>query len=512
MSSRLRSALALSAAAITLLAVTAPAIGAKSSRIVNGTAVSSGTFDSRWEFTVALVDSRIDRADIGQFCAGSLISSTRVVTAAHCVFDGFTEKTVDAGKIDIIAGRRTLSDSASGHRVSVASIIVHPNYDGWTNSSDIAILRLAEPITDVEPITPIGATEDAMWGAGLGLPVVPGSGPWIGGWGSLDERATVADGFRQAEVPIISDDVCELGGVGNGIGLGFDLYDPETMFCAGVLDTTDPADGLRSNGVDSCYGDSGGPLIVSDGDGGYRLAGVVSWGLTCANRTSYGVYTRVDAFRSWINGDPPLRPTNIKRPYVTGTAKVGKTLTCNAGVWDSESPVSFSYVWVRVQGTDNFGSVDTIFVTTPTYTVQKADIGSRIGCVVKASNESGGTIRGSRLTREVQGVPEQMIIRINRPRMSAGSVICAENRCRVDIPTSHPDNLLVSSVDGVSVPVGCDAACTASNVRIALGEDIGAGVFRVRFKRPEGERYRLFLTATDRFGTRSRTLTLNVPA
>ena len=48
-----------------------------------------------------------------------------------------------------------------------------------------------------------------------------------------------------------------------------------------------------------CRGDSGGPLLVDDGTGRLRLAGVVSYGYdNCVAGVS--VFTRVDAFAPWI--------------------------------------------------------------------------------------------------------------------------------------------------------------------------------------------------------------------
>jgi secreted trypsin-like serine protease len=46
-------------------------------------------------------------------------------------------------------------------------------------------------------------------------------------------------------------------------------------------------------------GDSGGPFVVADATRGgrYTLAGLTSWGINCGNG---GVYTRVSAYRSWV--------------------------------------------------------------------------------------------------------------------------------------------------------------------------------------------------------------------
>ncbi len=47
-------------------------------------------------------------------------------------------------------------------------------------------------------------------------------------------------------------------------------------------------------------GDSGGPLMMKK-DGKFELAGVTSWGLSCAGANSPGVYTRMSKFTKWIN-------------------------------------------------------------------------------------------------------------------------------------------------------------------------------------------------------------------
>jgi len=51
----------------------------------------------------------------------------------------------------------------------------------------------------------------------------------------------------------------------------------------------------RSNGRDSCTGDSGGGAIFNN-----QLCGIVSWGLGCADSKYPGVYTSVHRTRSFI--------------------------------------------------------------------------------------------------------------------------------------------------------------------------------------------------------------------
>ncbi|MBV9346265.1 MAG: trypsin-like serine protease, partial [Gammaproteobacteria bacterium] len=54
-------------------------------------------------------------------------------------------------------------------------------------------------------------------------------------------------------------------------------------------------------GRKSCLGDSGGPVVFTNGRPTY-LVGIVSWGKTnCAGDVMPGVYTRVAAYTDWID-------------------------------------------------------------------------------------------------------------------------------------------------------------------------------------------------------------------
>lgn len=57
--------------------------------------------------------------------------------------------------------------------------------------------------------------------------------------------------------------------------------------------------GYAEGGIDSCRGDSGGPLICVE-DNKPMLRGVVSWGIGCARSGQYGVYTRTSSYIDWV--------------------------------------------------------------------------------------------------------------------------------------------------------------------------------------------------------------------
>jgi len=58
--------------------------------------------------------------------------------------------------------------------------------------------------------------------------------------------------------------------------------------------------GYEAGGMDSCLGDSGGPLQCRSSTGRWKLIGVTSWGHKCALPKQPGVYTRVAYLLNWI--------------------------------------------------------------------------------------------------------------------------------------------------------------------------------------------------------------------
>ncbi|MEO6867868.1 MAG: trypsin-like serine protease, partial [Gaiellales bacterium] len=317
-----------------------------------------------------------------------------------------------------------------------------------TNRNDVALLRLKRApaaSSGVVPVLPVQEGEDGIWGAGAGIGTSAAAGPWVAGWGErfvpadamffsgaqhspilrpttpkprptryknarTSSRSTARAGrslsntLMQAAVPIQSDARCELGsmGIAKDIGMGID-FDPASMLCAGKLDTADRNDlNTTTDGVDSCYGDSGGPLLATVG-GALRLVGLVSFGTGCATRDSFGVYTRVASMRSFLNR-PVRRAVTLKqRPRVAGAKRIGGMLRCHRGSWGGAGPLRFSYRWVTPY--DDTLGVSFEFGeswerlprsgTRATYRIKPDDRGREIACMVIASNSSSTMVRPS---------------------------------------------------------------------------------------------------------------------
>ena len=93
-------------------------------------------------------------------------------------------------------------------------------------------------------------------------------------------------------------------------------------------------------------------------------------------------------------------PKNTERPTVSGTARVGQTLTADDGGW-SGNPSSFAYQWQRCDA-DGSSCGPITGSTGKTYPVRTADLGFRLRVQVTAKNEKGTGTATSGVTAIVE--------------------------------------------------------------------------------------------------------------
>jgi len=109
----------------------------------------------------------------------------------------------------------------------------------------------------------------------------------ISGWGSLFSGGQSPDILNVATVPFVPDKMCRES-------YGSDRVSPR-MICAGDV---------SSGGIDSCRGDSGGPLAWKDTlTNEWKIVGIVSWGIGCGQVDFPGVYAEVKAVLEWITAN-----------------------------------------------------------------------------------------------------------------------------------------------------------------------------------------------------------------
>ncbi len=89
-------------------------------------------------------------------------------------------------------------------------------------------------------------------------------------------------------------------------------------------------------------------------------------------------------------------PKNTSLPTVSGTPKVGQTLTGAPGSW-SGNPTSFAYQWQRCDA-DVAACASLSGATSTTYALPVADLGYRLRVVVTAKNAKGSTSATSAIT------------------------------------------------------------------------------------------------------------------
>ncbi|MBC7975188.1 MAG: trypsin-like serine protease, partial [Myxococcales bacterium] len=244
-----------------------------SSSIVGGTPVPPG----QWRDVVAVLSPT-------SACTGTLIAPDVVLTAGHCIDPApvyVVVDTVDYGK-------------PGGEPIRVKAAIAYPHWEGAYDVGVVVLDRAAHPTPRI-----VAAGCTATYGLVAGAQVhLVGFGLTTAG--GTDENTRL----HQGRAPIL---------------------DPTCRDAAACMPSVAPGGEFIAGGgaVDSCFGDSGGPVYL-DTPTGPALIGVVSRGISLDGPPcgAGGVYVRADKVMPWVervthrtvrrtkcpNGDPHGNP------------------------------------------------------------------------------------------------------------------------------------------------------------------------------------------------------------
>jgi trypsin len=238
--------------------------GADAKEIVGG--FSTSITSVPWQVAILDTSNR-------QFCGGSILSPSWVLTAAHCQ--------VAVGE-RVGAGVTRLSSIDVGQVTTVVESISFPGYEKPESGKDIALLRVEPPLS----LSRITAKAIEFAAPAEGAAYLPNQAVTVSGWGALREGGGSPDILKKAEVDIWADSAVQ------------------------AAYGTAPADqfGAARAGQDACQGDSGGPVAWAPRGRSPLLVGVVSWGEGCARPDKPGMYAKVSVFSGWVTEKTGLPP------------------------------------------------------------------------------------------------------------------------------------------------------------------------------------------------------------
>lgn len=197
------------------------------------------------------------------YCGGSIVTTSFVLTAAHCDM-------ANLGAFKAVAGSLSYKKYSSGQVRSLSRFLRHSRYTQADRGFDIAIVKVSQNFVLNSNVQKVSININTAYPTGALIAT---------GWGltRVGDNNSVPEFLQEVVVSSVAYNTCwnNYGGL------------PANVMCA------------AASGKDTCQGDSGGPLgrVVN---GQFVLYGITSFGYGCAVRNKPGVYTEVSKHYDWI--------------------------------------------------------------------------------------------------------------------------------------------------------------------------------------------------------------------
>ncbi|XP_048482516.1 trypsin-1 [Plutella xylostella] len=224
---------------------------------------------SRWPFAVS-PQTHLWGSMWVPHCAGALISTTTVLSAAQCY-------QMPSPRLRVRLG--STYSTFGGSLVPVSSYTNHPDYEPTAGDHDIALLRLAESAV-LSAVVQLARIPAAVF------PISDGSRVDAVGWGHLEYDDDASITLKEAALQTVNQDICTQ----RYANLDPDSEDTQIYQVTSRMLCAEPA----TDGLGMC--EAGAPVVVS----GDVVVGVQLWGFRCGGSVYPQVATRVSEYSDWI--------------------------------------------------------------------------------------------------------------------------------------------------------------------------------------------------------------------